>query len=609
MRQVGKSAPEASMMFAKLSPDGTQVAYVRERNIYVEDVSEGNPRKLTDTPSRNIINGTFDWVYEEELGLRDGFRWSPDSQSISYWQLDESGVGQFPLINNTDSLYPKVTWFGYPKVGQKNSASRIGVVNVRSGKTRWIDVEGDPRNQYIARMDWADNSDELVLQVLNRLQNANRVLIADAKTGKTRTVLIERDDAWVDVHDELNWLNDGERFTWISERDGWRHAYITERDVGAASLFTPGEFDVAELLSVDSASGWAYFIASPGDAARRYLYRVQLDGSQLERVTPAGAAGWHAYVVSSDSRWAIHTFSRRDSPPITQLVSLPDHRIVRTLEENGAVREKVEALQVAPTEFFQVNLGDNIQLDAWMVKPADFDPSKSYALLVFVYGEPAGQTVVDRWTPDLHLWHQLLAQKGYIVMSIDNRGTAAPRGREWRKSVYRQVGDLAPNEQAAAVRQVLSERPYLDPERVGVWGASGRGSMTLNALFKHPELYKAGIAVAPVPDQHYYDTIYQERYMGLPRDNVEGFRQGSPINFADQLEGDLLLIHGTGDDNVHYQGSERLINELIRLNKPFEMMSYPNRTHALREGENTRLHLRSLMTRFLLEHLLPNSER
>jgi dipeptidyl-peptidase-4 len=609
LRKVGENAPEASLMFAKLSPDGTMIAYVRERNIYAEEVRTGKVRKLTDTSSDNIINGTFDWVYEEELSLRDGFRWGPDSKSIAYWQLDTSGVGLFPLVNNTDSLYPKVTWFGYPKVGEQNSASRIGVVNVGSGKTRWMDLEGDPRNQYIARMDWAENSDELVLQVLNRAQNANRVLLADVKTGKTRTLLIERDDAWVDIHDELKWLDDGRRFTWISERDGWRHAYLGDRDGSELQLLTPGDFDVAELLAADAESGWAYFIASPGDATRRYLYRVRLDGSGLERVTPADAKGWHSYEISFDGRRAMHTFSRRDSPPITELVSLPDHRTIRIIEESKAVREKTEALHIAPTEFFQVDIGDGIELDAWMVKPPDFDPAQRYPLLVFVYGEPAGQTVVDRWMPQLHLWHQMLSQQGYFVMSVDNRGTAAPRGRGWRKVVYRQIGVLAPKEQAAAVGKVLEERPYLDPERVGVWGASGGGSMTLNAMFKHPELYKAGIAVAPVPDQLYYDTIYQERYMGLPKDNEEGFREGSPINFAGQLQGDLLLIHGTGDDNVHYQGSERLINELIRLNKPFEMMSYPNRTHAIRGGENTVLHLRSLMTRFLMEHLTPNSER
>lgn len=609
LRKLGANAPEASLMFAKLSPDATMVAYVRERNIYAEDVRTGKVRKLTDAPTSDIINGTFDWVYEEELGLRDGFRWSPDSESIAYWQLDASGIGQFPLVNNTDSLYPKVTWFGYPKVGERNSASRIGVMNVASGKTRWMDVEGDSRNQYIARMDWVNNSDELILQVLNRLQDANRVLLADVKTGKTRTVLVERDDAWVDVDDELAWLDDGKRFTWISERDGWRHAYLADKDSGDVTLLTPGEYDVTELLGVNAGSGWAYFIASPDDATRRYLYRVHLDGSGLERVTPADATGWHSYDPSPNGRWAIHTFSRRDAPPITELVSLPDHRARRTLEDNAAVREKVDALDVAPTEFFQVDIGGGVKLDAWMLKPPGFDSAKRYPLLVFVYGEPAGQTVVDRWMSDLHLWHQMLSQKGYFVMSVDNRGTAAPRGRAWRKVIYRQVGILAPEEQAAAVGKILAQRPYLDPERVGVWGASGGGSMTLNAMFKHPELYKAGIAVAPVPDQRYYDTIYQERYMGLPKDNETGFREGSPINFAGQLQGDLLLIHGTGDDNVHYQGSERLINELIRLNKQFEMMSYPNRTHALREGENTVLHLRSLMTRFLTERLAPNGER
>ncbi len=594
-------------MFAKLSPDGTQAAYVRERNIYVEDVRAGAVRKLTETASDYMINGTFDWVYEEELHLRDGFRWSPDSKSIAYWQIDTSGVGRFPLVNNTDSLYPKVTWFAYPKVGTTNPAARIGVVDLGSGETLWIPIEGDPRNQYIARMDWTGRPQELVLQVLNRPQNANRVLIANAATGATRELLTERNEAWVDVHDEMKWFDQGRRFTWISRRDGWRHAYAGSAAGGELELLTPGKFDVIELLAADAPSGWAYFIASPDDAARRYLYRVRLDGSGLERLTPADAIGWHDYKISSDGHWAIHTVSRRDSPPSVDLVSLPDHRRSRMLDENAGLHEAVSALRIAPTEFFQVDIGDGVRLDGWMIKPPDFDAEKQYPLLVFVYGEPASQTVVDRWIPNQHLWHQMLAQKGYFVMSVDNRGAASPRGQEWRRSVYHQIGILAPQDQAAALRKVLQQRTYLDPNRVGVWGWSGGGSMTLSAMFKFPELYKVGIAVAPVPDQRYYDTIYQERYMGLPQDNEEGFREGSPINFASQLKGDLLLIHGTGDDNVHYQGMERLINELIRLNKPFQMMSYPNRTHSIDQGENTTLHLRSLMTRYLLEHLPPGA--
>ena len=284
---------------------------------------------------------------------------------------------------------------------------------------------------------------------------------------------------------------------------------------------------------------------------------------------------------------------------------MPAHETVRTLAENKTLKGKIDAIKKGRSEFFRVDIGDGIALDGWCMFPPDFDSTAKYPLLVHVYGEPAGQTVLDRWGGGNHLWHEMLAQNGYIVMSFDNRGTPAPRGRAWRKSVYHQIGVLAPKDQAAAVKEVLRKRPYIDPERIGIWGWSGGGSMSLNAIFKFPDLYKTAIAVAPVSNQRYYDTIYQERYMGLPGDNVDGFTQGSPINFAHQLKGNLLVIHGTGDDNCHYQATEALINELIRHNKPFTMMAYPNRSHAISEGRNTTLHLRELMTRYLKENLPP----
>jgi len=606
LRKLGGDAAEATLMFAKLSPDSRQVAYVREGDLYVEDVAGKKVRRLTHKRTSTEINGTFDWVYEEELGLRDGWRWSPDGKSIAYWQLDTEGVGRIPLVNNTDSLYPKVQWIPYPKVGEMNSSARVGVLSLNSGETTWTKVEGDPRNQYIARMEWARNSDELMLQLLNRRQNENRVLLADADTGEVRTILTETDDAWVDVEDPVLWLDDDRRFTWQSDRGGWRQLYTASRegDNDKPLLVTPGEFDVIQLLHADEASerGWAYFIASPGDAVRRYLYRARLDGSKLERVTPKDQSGWHAYRLSADGRFAIHTYAQADRPPVVDLVSLPDHKRVRMLEENEELREAYEALDATTTEFFQIELEDGARLDAYALHPPELDRSKKYPVVVYVYGEPAGQTVSDNWG-SRGLWHRMLAQQGYVVVSIDNRGTAAPRGRAFRKAAHRKIGTIGPADQAAALKKLLTDRSYLDAERVGVWGWSGGGSSTLHAMFKHPDLYHVGMSVAPVPNQRYYDTIYQERYMDLPSDNVEGFLEGSPINFAHQLEGDLLVVHGTGDDNCHYQTTEMLMNELIRHDKPFTMMAYPNRTHAIREGEGTSLHLFSLLTRFLTEHL------
>ncbi len=603
LRKLGGDAKPATLMFAKLSPTARHVAYVRENNLYVEDLVSRRITALTTTGNKHVINGTFDWVYEEELGLRDGFAWSPDGTKIAYWQIDTSGVPEFTLVNNTDGLYPRLTAFAYPKVGQQNPACRVGVVAPGGGETRWINAPGDPREHYLARLCWTPDSKHLVLQQLNRRQNANLVLMADPGTGQVSTVLTERDDAWVDVNDEWNWLAEGRRFTWISERDGWRHLYLAFRDGQDLKLATPGQFDVIRLLHVEEPRNGLYFLASPDHPTQCYLYRIGLDGSNLERITPAAQKGWHDYQISPSGRYAIHTGSAADSPPVVELVELPQHATKRVLADNGPLRKRFGELKRAATEFFRVDIGDGIRLDGWCLKPPDFDPAKQYPLLVYVYGGPAGQTVVDRWGGRNQLWHLMLAQRGYVVMSFDNRGTPAPRGRAWRKAVHRKLGVLGPADQSAALQKTLASRPYLDPQRVGIWGWSGGGSASLHAIFKYPQLYKTAVAVAPVPNRRFYDTIYEERYMGLPSDDPDAYLQGSAINFAHQLQGNLLLVHGTSDDNCHYQGTESLINELVRLNKPFTMMAYPNRSHSISEGPKTARHLRELLTRYLADSL------
>jgi dipeptidyl-peptidase-4 len=432
-------------------------------------------------------------------------------------------------------------------------------------------------------------------------------MAADPRTGVVRTVLTEHDPAWLDLQDQVHFIHDDREFLWLSERDGWRQLYRAGENSGSVTRLTSGAFDVIQVVAVDQPGGLVYFTASPYNATQTYLYCLRLDGSDRRRLTPADQPGSHGYQISPDARWAIHGYSAMNRVPTTELIRLPGHEPVRTVAENSALKHKIDALKQVKTEFFRVDIGDGVALDAWCMYPPDFDPGARYPLLVYVYGEPAAQTVLDQWGGSTHLWHRMLAQDGYVVMSFDNRGTPSPRGRAWRKAVYHQIGVLAPKDQAAAVKEVPKSRPYLDPGHVGVWGWSGGGSMTLNAIFKYPDLYATAIAVAPVANQRYYDTIYQERYMGLPGDNVDGFTQGSAINFAHQLRGNLLLIHGTGDDNCHYQGTEALINELIKHNKPFSMMAYPNRSHAINEGHNTTVHLFHLMTRYLKEHLAPGA--
>jgi len=610
LAKLGGNAPPASLMFAKFSPDATRVAYVRGNNIYVERLSDHRITQLTVDGSPTIINGTSDWVYEEELDLRDAFRWSPDGRSIAYWQFDSKGVGLFPLINNTDSVYPALTTIPYPKAGTTNSAVRIGVVAADGGKTKWMQTPGDPRQNYLARMEWIDNG-HLSIQQLNRLQNQNDFHVAETRSGQTRRVFRDASKAWVDVVDEVQWIDDGRAFLWLSERDGWRHVYRVPREGAGAGgeggeprLITRFDADVLEVVGLDEAGGWLYFVASPEDPTQRYLYRSTLDGSGTpERVTPTTQPGTHRYVVAPGGKLAFHTYSRFDLPPVTDVIALPAHTALRPLTDTTALATKVTPLVQPPVEFFTVEVDEGVTLNGWMLKPSHFDATKRYPVIVYVYGEPASQTVTDSWGGSRMLFHRALAEAGYIVISMDNRGTPAPKGAAWRKVVYGAVGELSAKEQAVAVRALTARHSYLDPERIGVWGWSGGGSNTLNMMFRHPDVFHVGVSVAPVPDQKLYDTIYQERYMGLPQENVDGYKRGSPINFAEGLTGRLLIIHGTGDDNVHYQGTETLINRLVALGKPFDVMVYPNRTHAIAEGPGTTPHLHRLIARYFLEHL------
>jgi dipeptidyl-peptidase-4 len=608
LAKLGGDAPAASLMFGKPSPDGTRVGYVRGNDLYVETAAGGPAVRLTVDGSEQVINGTFDWVYEEEFDCRDGWRWSPDGKSIAYWQLDTRGMKTFSIPAGTDGTYPKVKTFAYPRAGERNAACRVGVVPVAGGPTKWLNVPGDTRTDYyLPRVEWAGTSSELVVQRVNRRQNALDVLLADPATGAVRTALTERDGAWVDVRDDaVEWLADGAEFTWVSERDGWRHLYRAARDGSGIRRVTGGAFDVIRVLHIAEKAGVVYFLASPENATQQYLYRAPLDGSGPPvRVTPADRPGWHDYDVAPDGTHAVHTHSAFGTPPRTELVALPDHKTVRVLAANDRLRAAVGKLTRTPVEWVRADIGGGVALDGWLLRPADFDPAKKYPVVFHLYGEPAGQSATDRWGGRNYLWHLMLAQQGYAVACLDNRGTPCPRGRDWRKAAYRQVGTLAATDQAAAARAILKSHPYLDPGRVGAWGWSGGGSTTLNLLFRHPDLYHAGVAVAPVPDMRLYDTIYQERYMGLPQENTDDYKRGSPITHAAGLKGHLLLVHGTGDDNCHYQGTEMLADRLIELNKPFTLMPYPGRSHSVNEGANTTRHLYELMTRFLAERLPP----
>ena len=607
LRQLGASRPPSSLMFAKISPDGTKAAYTSEHNVYVEDLGSGAITPLTTDGSFRLINGTFDWAYEEEFSCRDGFRWSPDSKSIAYWQLDATKVKNFLMIDNTDSLYPFTIPVEYPVAGEDPSPCRVGVVSLATGKTTWMFVPGDSRQHYLPRMEWAANSTELVVEQLNRHQNEARVFLCNAATGFATQVYKESDSAWIDVKHRYSddptgweWINDGKDFLWVSEKDGWRHLFRLSRDGRKETLLTRGNYDLISIRAIDEKSGYVFFMASPDNATQQYLYRIRLDGKgSLERVSPQTQQGTHTYNIGPGALYASHSFSNHLYESVSDWVSLPKHSTIKTNDQPAA---RANDKPHYPVKMFQLTTDDGVTMDGWMILPKDFDSTKKYPVLFYVYTEPAGTTVKDAagaaGTP---LYAGDIAADGYIQISLDGRGTPAPKGAAWRKCIYRKIGIINIRDQAMAARKILQWR-FVDSSRIAVHGWSGGGSATLNLLFQYPDIYKTGISIAPVANQLLYDNIYQERYMGLPQENMDDFVKGSPLYYAKNLRGNLLIVHGTGDDNVHYKGTEMLINELVKYDKKFQVMVYPNRTHAIREGEGTSLHLSHLFTDYLREH-------
>ena len=615
LTQLGISLPSSSLMFAKFSPDGKQVGFVSLYNLYVQNLSDHQIKQLTFDGNRKLINGTFDWAYEEEFFCRDGFRWSPDSKHIAYWQIDAKRTKDYLMIDNTDSIYPFAKPVEYPIVGEPPSPYKIGVVDIANAQTKWMDIPTDPVLQsYVPRMEWAANNTELIIQHLNRKQNESQLILCDVSSGVSRTIYEERDSAWIDIlplwdfdywYGGWDWLTHGAEFLWASEKDGWRHLYKISRDGKKEVLVTVGDFDVMNIINIDEKNNYLYYLASPTNATQAYLYRSKLDGKgKAELITPANQQGTHNYVMSPNSKFAIHQFSNYYTPNVREWISLPDHKGLNGENKVNDALAKTDKKN-SNIEFFKVKSQEGIEMDGWMVKPQAFDPAKKYPVVFFVYTEPWGQNVKDEYgVAENFLYQGSMSKDGYIYISIDNRGTPVPKGREWRKCIYRKIGLVNIHDQAMAAKEVL-KWPFVDSSRIAVWGWSGGGTATLNLMFQYPEIYKTGIAVAAVANELTYDNIYQERYMGLPQENRDDFIKGSPITYAKNLRGNLLYIHGTGDDNVHYCNAEMLLNELIKYNKIFQFMSYPNRTHGIFEGEGTTQHLSHLYTSYLREHCPP----
>lgn len=615
LTQIGKSLAPSSLMFAKFSPDGNTIAYVSENNLYSEDYASGEIQPLTTNGTVSLINGTFDWAYEEEFACRDGFRWSPDSKSIAYWQIDASSIKKFYMINNTDAIYSQLVPLEYPKVGESPSACRVGVVKLSDAKTTWIDVPGDASQNYLVRMEFIPTTNSLLIQQLNRKQNHSKLYIADPLKGNVKMIQEESDNAWVDLFEignkyeidytnSFSFLEKTNSILWASEKDGWRHLYQVSLEGKPEIRITKGEYDVIDLKHINSKEGYVYYLASPDNATQKYLYKTKINGKgNKELLSPKSLKGSHDYSFSSNGTYAEHTFTNHFTPKTKEFITVANQKALSEAESIVLNLEKIE--EKPTTEFFTITTADNVEMDGWMVKPINFDANKKYPVVFYVYSEPAATTVKDTYNVGRNRnYNGNMAEDGYIYISLDNRGTPAPKGRDWRKSIYRKIGVININDQAMAAKEIL-KWDFVDAERIAVWGHSGGGSATLNLLFRYPEIYKTGISLAAVANQLTYDNIYQERYMGLPQENMEDFIVGSPVTYAKHLEGNLLYIHGTGDDNVHYQNAELLINELIKHNKQFQFMPYPNRSHGIREGEGTFKHLSTLYTNYLKLHCPP----
>ncbi len=600
LHEVG--GPDADRVTgARLSPDGRKVGYVLDHDLYAADLASGEVVRLTTDGSNTILNGTGTGVYSG-LSTR-GFRWSPDGRHIAFVRFDASGVPQFSIIDYTDSTYPIVRSASYVQPGDTMPAASVGIVDATGGPARWVDLPGDPRNNYVSALDWAPGSEALLVVQLNRLQDTARVFSADPASGGVHRIFLDGDDTWVEPR-PIHWLEGGRSFTWVSERDGWRHVYRIPRDGGEARLLTPGDFDVLSVEALDRRAGWLYFVASPDDPTQRYLYRSRLDGrGRMERVTPKDLPGTNDYDIAPGGRWAWHTRSRFGVPPVTNLVSLPDHRRLRTVVDNDTLRREVTGLKRGDEDFFRVDIGGGVALDGWVMKPYDFDPDRKYPVLFYVYGMPAAQTVLDRWGGTQYLFHVLLTQLGYVVMSVDNRGTPAPRGRDWRKVIYLKHGVLPARDQAAAVRALEARWSWMDPSRIGIYGWSGGGNVSMNAIFRHPDVYSLAMPGAGLSSHRFYHASFTERFMGLPQDHPDAYEATAPINVAKNLRGHLLIIQGTGDSNVHFKSSAALENALIAAKKRFTIMPYPNRNHGMREGESTQWHLHDLYIWYLQRNM------
>jgi len=589
--------PEGKHMHAAFNPAADKVAFVYENNLYYRDLASGNVVQVTDDGVYNeIINGSADWVYEEEFGFTKAFHWSPDGQKLAFYRFDERAVKEFTMTNYRNGLYPEYVTFKYPKVGEDNSTVTIHIHDLAAGTTTMAET-GVDADQYIPRIKWTTDPGQLCIFRMNRWQNELELLLAEAGSGKTALLLKETNPYYIDIHDNLTFLDDGEHFIWTSEKDGWNHIYLYDMTGELVRQITNGKWEVTNFYGLDAAREILYYQAAEESPLHREIYRIGLDGKGKEPV--ADQEGYNSAQFSSTFDYYVlnHATINR---PATYTVYNREGGEVRMIEDNQSLVTLQQQYGVQPVEFFSFETKDDVALNGWMIKPADFNPKQEYPVFMYLYGGPGSQQVTDSWKGQNYWWFQMLAQNGFVVACVDNRGTGA-RGQEFKKMTYRELGKYETIDQIEAAKY-LGNLPFTDASRIGIFGWSYGGYMSSLCLLKGNDVFKAAIAVAPVTNWRWYDTIYTERYMRDEEENPDGYADNSPVNFADRLKGNYLLIHGMGDDNVHFQHTAEMANALIAANKQFDTYFYPNRNHGIYGGP-TRFHLYTKMTNFVMENL------
>ncbi|NPA37024.1 MAG: S9 family peptidase [Chlorobi bacterium] len=602
-KEISELMEGGGQMVASFSPDGDKVAFVKNNNIYLKKLRFNTVSAITKDGKKNkILNGIPDWVYEEEFSFNKAYEWSPDSKEIAYIKFDESKVKEysFPLYEASHpkmteySLYPGQYKYKYPKAGEDNSAVSVHVFNVKNRTTKKMDT-GNETDIYIPRIRWAMQPERLGIIKLNRHQNQLDLIVANTASTVCRTVFTDRNEYYVDesVLDNLQFTADGKYFIYVGEMDGWNHIYLYTMAGKKVAQVTKGNWDVTDFYGYEPKKKMFYYQSAETSPLRRNVYSISVDGKKKKRLTPEN--GTNSASFSKGFKYFINSFSNTTTPKVVALYK-NDGKQIRVLEDNAKLKERVKQYRISPKEFFTFKTSEGTELNGWMVKPLDFDPSKKYPVLITQYSGPNSQTVRDSWNVG---WEQLLAEKGYVVVSVDPRGTGA-RGEEFRKCTYMKLGKYESDDMIEAAKY-LGSLDYVDASRIGIYGWSFGGFMSALCLSKS-DVFKIGIAVAPVTNWRYYDTVYTERYMRKPQENPKGYDENSPLDLAENLHGRLFLIHGTADDNVHFQNSAEYIDRLVQAGKQFDLFVYPNRNHSI-YGGNTRAHLFRMKLDFIFSNL------